>query len=62
MRAALEEAGITPEREIVTYCNGGLGRSTFLYAALERLGYDKVRVYPGSWNEWAADPARPIER
>ncbi len=62
MRAALEQAGITPDREIVTYCNGGLGRSTFLYVALERLGYDQVRVYPGSWNEWAADPSRPIER
>jgi thiosulfate/3-mercaptopyruvate sulfurtransferase len=62
MRAALEQAGITPEREVITYCNGGIGRSTFLYAALTRLGYDRVRVYPGSWNEWAADPARPIER
>lgn len=62
MRAALEEAGLTPERAIVTYCNGGLGRSTFLLAALDRLGYDQVRVYPGSWNVWAADPARPIER
>ncbi|MEW6647048.1 MAG: sulfurtransferase [Pseudomonadota bacterium] len=62
MRAALDKAGLTPEREIVTYCNGGLGRSTFLLAALTRLGYDKVRVYPGSWNEWSADPAHPIER
>lgn len=62
MRAALERAGITPEREVVTYCNGGLGRSTYLLAALTLLGYDKVQVYPGSWQEWAADPARPIER
>ncbi|SCZ58351.1 sulfurtransferase [Thiohalomonas denitrificans] len=62
MRTVLEEAGITPDREVVTYCNPGIGRSTFLYAALKHLGYDKVRVYPGSWNEWAADTARPIER
>jgi len=62
MRVELERAGLTPDREIVTYCNGGLGRSTFLFAALKRLGYEKVRVYPGSWNEWAADPSRPIER
>lgn len=62
MKKALLDAGITPDKEIVTYCNGGLGRSTFLFAALQLLGYDKVRVYPGSWIEWASDPSRPIER
>jgi thiosulfate/3-mercaptopyruvate sulfurtransferase len=62
MRKLLLDAGVTPDREIVTYCNPGIGRSTFLLMALEELGYDKVKVYPGSWIEWAADPARPIER
>lgn len=62
MKKALQQAGITPDREIVTYCNGGLGRSTFLLAALTLAGYDKVKVYPGSWIEWASDPSRPIER
>ena len=62
MRQALQQAGITPDREIVTYCNGGLGRSTFLFAALQKLGYPNVTVYPGSWVEWASDPSRPIER
>lgn len=62
MKKALAAAGITPDKEIVTYCNGGLGRSTYLLAALTLLGYEKVKVYPGSWIEWASDPARPIER
>lgn len=62
MREVLRDAGVTPEREIVTYCNPGIGRATFLLMALESLGYDRVKVYPGSWIEWAADPARPIER
>ncbi|OZA30711.1 MAG: hypothetical protein B7X93_02270 [Hydrogenophilales bacterium 17-61-9] len=62
MRRELKAAGLTPDREIITYCNGGLGRSTYLYAALKLLGYEKVKVYPGSWIEWAADPARLIER
>lgn len=62
MKKALTTAGITPDREIITYCNGGLGRSTYLLAALTLAGYEKVKVYPGSWIEWAADPARPIER
>lgn len=62
MRKTLTGAGLTPDKEIVTYCNGGLGRSTYLYAALKLLGYEKVKVYPGSWIEWASDPIRPIER
>jgi len=62
MLRVLLDAGVTPDREIVTYCNPGIGRSTFLSMALESLGYDKVKVYPGSWIEWAADPIRPIER
>lgn len=62
MRRVLAKHGVTPGQEIVTYCNPGLGRSTFLQMALESLGYDKVKVYSGSWIEWASDPARPIER
>jgi thiosulfate/3-mercaptopyruvate sulfurtransferase len=62
MRRVLAEHGVTSGKDIVTYCNPGLGRSTFLQMALESLGYDKVKVYSGSWIEWASDPARPIER
>lgn len=62
LKKVLASAGITPDQEIVTYCNGGLGRSTYLLAALTLAGYEKVKVYPGSWVEWAADPSRPIER
>lgn len=62
MQKALAAAGITPDQKIVTYCNGGLGRSTYLLAALTLAGYDNVKVYPGSWIEWASDPVRPIER
>jgi thiosulfate/3-mercaptopyruvate sulfurtransferase len=58
----LEKAGLTKDKEIVTYCNPGLGRSTFLFLAMTLLGYDKVKVYPGSYLEWASDPARPIAR
>lgn len=62
IRKILGAAGISPDREIVTYCNPGIGRSTYLLAALTLAGYEKVKVYPGSWIEWASDPARPIER
>ena len=62
LRREFARAGFTPDKEIITYCNPGLGRSTFLLLALTLLGYDKVKVYPGSYIEWAADPARPIAR
>ncbi|MBI4967023.1 MAG: sulfurtransferase [Rhodospirillales bacterium] len=62
MRAELKKAGLSPDQEIVAYCNSGIGRSTFLLLALTKLGYGKVRVYPGSYIEWASDPSRPIER
>lgn len=62
IKKILAAAGIGSEREIVTYCNPGIGRSTYLLAALTLAGFDKVKVYPGSWIEWASDPARPIEK
>ena len=62
LRRELEKAGVTPDKDIITYCNPGLGRSTFLFVAMTLLGYDRVKVYPGSYLEWASDPARPIAR
>ncbi|MBI5120081.1 MAG: sulfurtransferase [Rhodospirillales bacterium] len=62
MRTELKKAGLTPDKEIVTYCNPGIGRSTYLLLAMTKLGYGKVRVYPGSYIEWASDPARPVSR
>ena len=62
MKRVLAAHGVTPDREIVTYCNPRPGALHLPPMALDSLGYDKVRVYPGSWIEWASDPARPIER
>ena len=40
LKKVLAAAGITPDQDIVTYGNGGLGRSTYLLAALT---LDKLR-------------------
>ena len=51
LRSMYEEAGVTPDREVITYCQGGY-RAAHSYLALRLLGYPRVRNYVGSWKEW----------
>lgn len=60
LRAMYEAAGVTPDREIVTYCQGGY-RAAHAYLALRLLGYPRVKNYLGSWNEWGNRPDLPLE-
>lgn len=62
LRSALEQRGITKDKEIVTYCQTGIGRASDLVLAFKLVGYDKVRLYTGSWEEWSRDPRLPIEK
>ena len=55
-----EQAGVTPDREIVTYCQGGY-RAAHSYLALRLIGYPRVRNYVGSWKEWGDRVDLPIE-
>src|SRR5687767_12828494 len=55
-----DEAGVTPEREVITYCQGGY-RAAHSYLALRLLGYPRVRVYLGSWKEWGDRAELPVE-
>ncbi len=60
LRAIYERAGVTPDKEIVTYCQGGY-RAAHGYLALRLLGYPRVRNYTGSWKEWGDREDLPIE-
>jgi thiosulfate/3-mercaptopyruvate sulfurtransferase len=60
IRAELSAAGVTPDKEIVTYCHRG-ARSANTYLALKLLGYPDVRNYIGSWHEWSNRPELPME-
>jgi thiosulfate/3-mercaptopyruvate sulfurtransferase len=53
-------AGVTPEHEVVTYCQGGY-RAAHSYLALRVLGYPRVRNYTGSWKEWGDREDLPLE-
>ena len=55
-----EDAGVTPDREVITYCQGGY-RAAHSYLALRLLGYPRVRNYVGSWKEWGDREELPIE-
>jgi thiosulfate/3-mercaptopyruvate sulfurtransferase len=61
LRAMYETAGVTPDREVITYCQGGY-RAAHAYLALRLLGYPKVRNYIGSWKEWGDREDLPIRR
>ena len=48
----LMQKGITPDKQIVVYCHRG-ARAATVWAALDELGYPKVKNYIGSWHDWA---------
>ena len=60
LRKMYEEAGVTPEREVITYCQGGY-RAAHSYLALRLLGYPRVRNYVASWGEWGNREELPVE-
>jgi thiosulfate/3-mercaptopyruvate sulfurtransferase len=60
LRAMYESAGVTPDREVIAYCQGGY-RAAHAYLALRLLGYPRVRNYVGSWKEWGDREDLPIE-
>jgi thiosulfate/3-mercaptopyruvate sulfurtransferase len=60
LKQMYEDAGVTPDREVITYCQGGY-RAAHSYLALRLLGYPRIRMYVGSWKEWGDREDLPIE-
>jgi len=60
LRAMYEAKGVTPDKEVMTYCQGGY-RAAHAYLALRILGYPNTRNYTGSWKEWGDRVDLPIE-
>jgi thiosulfate/3-mercaptopyruvate sulfurtransferase len=56
----LAERGITPDKEIIAYCQTH-HRSAHTCLALQCLGFERVRGYAGSWSDWGNNPALPVE-
>ena len=60
IRAECSTAGIKSSDEIILYCFKG-ARASNTYLALKQAGFNNVKMYFGSWNEWSRNPSLPIE-
>lgn len=61
LRAAFQTAGADEGRRVLAYCGGGIAATGDAFA-LTLLGRDDVAVYDASMQEWAKDPAAPMEK
>ena len=62
LMAQVRARGVGADDEIIAYCRMS-HRATVVYFMLtELLGFEKVRVYDGSWTEWGNLVGVPIER
>jgi thiosulfate/3-mercaptopyruvate sulfurtransferase len=59
LRGELAKLGVTPDKEIVTYCQSGM-RASHTYFLLKQLGFEHVRMYDGSWAEWSLKEGNSI--
>jgi len=65
LRAIYESKGVTRDKEVITYCQGGIRASHTYFVLKHLLGYPGVRDYVGSWGEWGnrLDPQKyPVEK
>jgi thiosulfate/3-mercaptopyruvate sulfurtransferase len=53
--------GDRPAAQVVQQCGSGVTACHNLLA-MELAGLSGSKLYPGSWSEWCADPARPVAR
>ena len=60
IRDICDQVGLSLHDEIIVYCFKG-ARASNTHVALELAGFENVRNYYGSWNEWSRDQELPID-
>jgi thiosulfate/3-mercaptopyruvate sulfurtransferase len=58
----VEEQGLSPDDEVVSYCRIGERSSHTWFVLTFLLGFQNVRNYDGSWTEWGNLVGGPVER
>jgi thiosulfate/3-mercaptopyruvate sulfurtransferase len=53
--------GNDPSKEIIVYCDSGRVASAWWFILSEVLGYQNVKNYDGSMEDWAKDDSAPME-
>lgn len=62
LKKSLAAVGVNSSKTpVVTYCASGQ-RAMQVYATLRSLGFDDVRVYANSMNEYELDPGNPLRQ
>lgn len=61
IRQILAGRGVTSDKEVITYCQGG-GRAAHSYAALKSAGFNDVRHYVGSFGDYSRRTDLPIDK
>ena len=61
LKIAFTDAGIDLNSQIITTCGSGV-TAAGLTLALATIGVDTVRLYDGSWTEWASQPDADIKK
>jgi thiosulfate/3-mercaptopyruvate sulfurtransferase len=58
---AKKAVGADPAKEIILYCDTGKTCTGWAFVMSAWLGYKDVKIYDGSFMEWAKDAAAPME-
>jgi thiosulfate/3-mercaptopyruvate sulfurtransferase len=61
LRQLLEDRGITPAKQVASYCNGG-ARGALGAFVLQVLGYSRAQAYAGSFQQWSSQPDTQVDR